>query len=98
MMRIYYRDGSIGAQVIEDIAAERSAQDAQHGGRANDDRNSYYDWVKLICYQLDRGRYEQPVEVRQRMVKIAALAIAALESYDRTAQYYYTADPNAPKS
>lgn len=75
-----------------EIAAERTRQELQHGGDDNDDNNSYHDWAKFISYQLDRGRYEQPSEMRERLVKVAALAVAAIESYDRRVE-----DGDAPQ-
>lgn len=77
-----------------EIAAERTRQEAQHGGDENDDKNRFIDWAIFIGYQLDRGHHEKdPAKERARMVKIAALAVAAIEAYDRRPEA-----KNAPQS
>lgn len=70
---------------LSDILAERMKQDQQWGGPSHDDTHSTDDWMKYILYQIDRSRYEPITEERRyRLVKIAALALAACESIDRT--------------
>lgn len=75
------------SKVIDDILAERAAQDAQWGGPAHDDEHSMIDWLNYISYQLRHAGYAAYDEVipayRQRLVKTAALAAAAIESLDR---------------
>lgn len=76
--------------IVESIASERSDQlelyDADH-----DSGNSAYDWVAIICVHagraIKRGRgidgwkFNQS-RFREAMVKVAALAIAAIEWCD----------------
>jgi len=80
-----------------DIHIERSRQDEQWGGPAFDDMHNPMDWIDLIDVQLDKLAHEggpgveaDPVTpdhdtelVRQRLVKVAALAIAGIQSIDR---------------
>ena len=66
---------------FRDVSAERNRQDEQWGGADHDDTHRAVDWIDCISKQLRRlcttaGR-------RERWVKIAALAIAAIESTDR---------------
>lgn len=70
--------------VLAEIAAERSAQDAQWGGPAHDDMHGLTDWFRF------RGKFERrilgagvPLTIRNALVKIAALAAAQIESLDR---------------
>lgn len=74
-------------QVLDDVARERLAQDAQWGGPAHDDQHSVDDWSSFIDYQLSfiwyPAKEPTPAEIRARLVKVAALAIAAVESLDR---------------
>lgn len=71
-----------GERAADDIAQERAAQDQQWGGPAHDDEHASADWVWLIRSQIDAA---DPNDPRGRLVKIAALAIAGIESIDRRA-------------
>ena len=84
-------------KIFEDIKAERAVQDEQWGGAAHDDQHGPEDFLKFIRWQS--AKFEQEVEAksaeqlvmlsdidnmaRPRLVKIAALAVAAIESIDR---------------
>ncbi len=67
--------------VLEEVFAERERQVQQWGGVANDDRNKPHDWVAFITKQL--GLLVTGKAVRERLIKVAALAVAAIEAYDR---------------
>lgn len=66
-----------------EVQAERARQDEQWGGPSHDDQHDPVDWDGFIEYQAYWGREQDP---RRRFVKIAALAIAAIESIDRKSQ------------
>lgn len=71
--------------VFDEIHNERNEQDAQWGGESHDDGHTPFDWLNFIEHQIVRAR-EGSVEyaiVRHRLVKIAALAVAGIESIDR---------------
>lgn len=68
---------------MAEVAKERQSQDWQWGGPEHDDKHMSEDWVQYIQKQANRC-YNYPNELRERMVKVAALAIAAIESLDRT--------------
>lgn len=80
--------------IVLDIFAERDRQDAQWGGPEHDDGHTAHDWLRYIGHQAQRAHDEtlsddrtqlvDPEHYRQRLVKIAALAVAALESHDRS--------------
>lgn len=80
--------------IVLDIFAERDRQDAQWGGPDHDDSHQAREWLGYVEHQLDAARNEaldddyvnlvDPEHYRQRLVKIAALAVAAIESLDRT--------------
>ncbi len=70
--------------IFEEIKAERKRQDAQWGGADHDDSHSFDDWLRYIQRQSERFRSDHK---RARFVKIAALAVAALESIDRRASH-----------
>lgn len=83
--------------IFVEALAERDRQDEQWGGPAHDDAHTDHDWVRFIIYQVNHAqnisldaRYgDLPISdgtVRQRLVKIMALAIAAIESIDRRAK------------
>lgn len=79
--------------IVLDIFAERDRQDAQWGGPDHDDSHSARDWLVYVNKQVetaigetlsdDTTQLVDPEHYRQRMVKIAALAVAAIESLDR---------------
>ncbi len=69
-------------KIFEEILWERKRQDEQWGGARNDEKNSRNDWVSYIVYQLGKSTYGGE-KFREAMVKVAALALAAIESYDR---------------
>jgi hypothetical protein len=75
--------------VLAEIAAERTRQDAQWGGAASDDALPVSAFVQLIAdyagWARVKAREGSPVEARQRLVQVAALAVAAVESLDRRA-------------
>jgi len=68
--------------IITDVLAERTRQDEQWGGPAHDDEHCPWEWREYIEYQLQKSR-KQPTQFRECLIKIAALAIAAVESIDR---------------
>lgn len=83
-------------KVIAQVIQERKNQDRQWGGQVNDDKNGRNDWEFYIERQLSMLEREQGQGVRQRFIKIAALAVAAVESLDRKAnenQGNATSDP-----
>jgi hypothetical protein len=77
-----------------EIEAERARQDAQWGGPAHDDEHSLWDWFGYIKRQVTlagfgaewahlRGKSITSSMQRERLIKIAGLAVAAIESLDR---------------
>lgn len=78
-------------QAVQDILAERERQIAlAHGGNTDefDQGNSRNDWVAYIAAYVGRAsdkviRNEKEGQTfRANMVKVAALALAAIEAYD----------------
>jgi len=69
---------------VQEVIHERQRQDAKWGGPEHDDTHTPADWVSLMD---DRLAYPEQAEgcdeYRKDMVEIAALAIAAIESFDR---------------
>ena len=70
--------------IFKEIDAERKKQEKKWGNDF-DDKNTGNDWIAYITSYLGKGltypwdghRY------RTRMVQVAALAVAAIENYDR---------------
>jgi hypothetical protein len=65
--------------VIRDIEQERARQNEQWGGAEHDDTHGPMDWFTFIAHQLQRAvmGHARPREI---LIKIAALAVAGLES------------------
>lgn len=76
-------------RAIIDTLAERDRQDEQWGGPTHDDTHDVFDWARYIGQQIEKlgdlpdGQMPSPEQARERLVKIAALAFAAIESHDR---------------
>jgi hypothetical protein len=74
-------------RILESIQCERDRQDKQWGGAEHDDHHSKDDWFEFIQWQIDSFKAQpgmQRVEqARYTLVKIAALAVAGIESIDR---------------
>jgi len=69
-------------KILEDIRKERKRQDRQWGGADHDDQHFIEDWEEYICEfaNAERGPIN---DFRGRMICIAALAVAAIQSHDR---------------
>lgn len=74
---------------VADVMAERRTQDEQWGGAAHDDEHAAYEWLEYIDKQVRKanGVRNDDDRYRSRLVKIAALAAAAIESVDRSAAH-----------
>jgi len=78
-------DGGRRRSIFEEVAAERSAQDARWGGPALDDLHGSYDWVAYLVHDLGKA-IAWPWDAstfRRQMISVAALAVAAVEWVDR---------------
>ncbi len=69
-------------RVLDEVMEERRRQDEQWGGPEHDDGHINSDWVGFIGLQLGRLSVGSAA-YRETMVKIAALAVSAIESHDR---------------
>lgn len=77
------------SQALVDVVQERAAQDVQWGGPEHDDEHQPWEWVGFIEKHLKRANScNNSLETyRAEMVKIAAVAIAQVESLDRTGTF-----------
>lgn len=73
--------------VYQEIQDERSRQDVQWGGHEHDDEHARHEWNGFIAHQMSAAAtavvQDDQSAWRERMIKIAALAVAAVESHDR---------------
>lgn len=90
-------------EIFNEISRERMAQDAKWGGPAHDDQHSHADWRAFIYDHTDRaveGRKHE--RYRYQMIRVAALAIAAIQSFDRKkgngCRYCDEGNPRVPSS
>ncbi len=88
----------IPEKIIKDIEAEREYA-AQYWDEDFDRNNSINDWAAYINLYIARATKmrpkdwsesleEQKKRQREAMVKVANLAIAALEAFDRNEEFY----------
>lgn len=86
--------------VYEEVQKERLYQQARYGNDADDEKNTPNDFVAYISHHATRwfnggfAPYSKGTiaDFRKQMIKVAALAIAAVESIDRQSAVY----PNRP--
>jgi hypothetical protein len=90
--------GSPRLELYRELESERAAQDEKWGGAQHDDSHSTLDWAGVIDTQLLRGtvpvpnrrladvNQEQRCIFRKNMIRVAAVALAAIEACDRAAQ------------
>lgn len=73
-------------KVLDEIAKERQRQrekwgdghdDVEHGGRVEEQ------WVPLLQDRLDKVAVAAIVQERRRLIELAAVAVAAVETIDR---------------
>lgn len=76
-----FRMSLIGGGIIGKIHQERTLQDDQWGGPEHDDEHQPSDWIAFMGKFMRRIQNGECVE--DSLVKIAALAIAALQSNKR---------------
>ena len=77
--------------ILNEIERERAYQDGKWGHKADDTKNEPNDWVAYIAHHSSRwfsggfAPYNTPTvdAFRKQMIKVAALAVAAVESLDR---------------
>jgi hypothetical protein len=72
-------------KVYAEISTERTRQDLEHGGPGHDDAHTQDEWTWLISDHNQRALQGNGRFFRRQMVRVAALAIAAIEAHDRTA-------------
>lgn len=69
--------------ILSEILKERAYQDAKWGGSSHDDTETEENWQKYITEYANAQGSSSDYDFRKRMVKVAALAVAAIEAYDR---------------
>ncbi len=74
--------------IYTEVERERLAQDKEHGGPDHDDQHTTHDWIAFIAVfvgtAVKGSRWEfSNRRFRASMLKIAALAVAAVEWCDR---------------
>ncbi|MGI9434275.1 MAG: hypothetical protein ACR2Q4_05515 [Geminicoccaceae bacterium] len=75
-------------QILSEIRKERDRQDEKYDGPDHDDSHYPGDWCLILAKYLGRAAAEtidaEPdTGFRDNMIKIAAVAIAATQSFDR---------------
>lgn len=79
------RAEGIRPTVYDHVLAERNRQDRKWGGPEHDDKHSDRDWITFITKHLGMAvtwPFDED-QFRTQMVRVAALAVAAVEAVDR---------------
>ena len=69
-------------QILAEIKAEREKQDLRWGPKVDDTR-SLQDWCAILVYEMSPLPWGNPQGARKALVKVSAVAVAAIESLDR---------------
>jgi len=76
----------LSTRVLDAIKSERAKQVAQWGGHRHDSEHTTFEWAYFLSKQLERFEEASPRHIHSlngtqtsALVKLAALAIAALE-------------------
>jgi hypothetical protein len=85
--------------IFREVAEERARQDTLFGGATHDDTHRPSDWVAIltrhvglatddgspagVCMLNHQVAGSDPARWRRQMIRVAAVAVAALESYER---------------
>lgn len=73
--------------VLAEVGAERARQDGKWGGAAHDDKHSVAEFVQFIEDYAGWARMMDslgsPLKARRRLMQVAAMAVAVVESLDR---------------
>jgi hypothetical protein len=67
--------------IYDEIQTERQRQDVKWGGASHDDTHIANDWANYI---IDHAKAACVSDFRTEMIKVAALAVAAIEAADRS--------------
>jgi hypothetical protein len=74
-------------RIYREIEEEREYQNGKWGTEF-DDKNTINDWGSYITrYTGEATQVDNPDEQRRQILKVAALAIAAIETFDRNQKF-----------
>ena len=81
--------------IYGEIEKEREHQDHKWGGPDHDDKHGDYDWIAFIVKHLGRAVQSMGFHRNYRdcMLRVAALAVAAVEAHDRKYGRYTRVTP-----
>jgi hypothetical protein len=68
--------------VMMEVANERIAQRLEYG-EAGDDTLDPAEWIARLAKHLGRAVTLEPAIFRRQLVRVAAICVAAIESFDR---------------
>ena|SRR5882724_12439815 len=78
------KQNTVLRSIFEEIRAEREVQDAKWGGPTHDDKHTQLEWWTFIKHHSRRSiRGKKTDSYRKQMIRVAALAIAAIQAFDR---------------
>lgn len=94
MIRENYPQKNIFRQILD----ERNQQNERWGGPAHDSNHTTKDWERYIQKHLERWMNETGQDKRYAMIRVAALAVAAIEAYDANGMCWFEDTGFANKS
>ena len=73
-------------KILGEIKAEREYQ-ARRWANDFDDKNNLDNWIRYIGTYCSRAAQGPPSQQRRDMMKVAAIAVAACEAFDRNGSF-----------
>lgn len=70
--------------IFKQIREERKRQDEKWGGPKHDDNHSRFEWVSTLKRHINKSHPQGKELYRKQLIRVAALAVAAVEGFDRT--------------
>lgn len=75
---------ALRSRIYAQVEEEREKQDREYGGSEHDDIHPREDWVGFLTLHVNRARLAAKGSTyRYQLIRVIALAVAAIEVYDR---------------
>ncbi len=75
---------ALRARIYGQVEEERERQDQKYGGPSHDDEHDPHEWCHFLRLHVEKAHRAVSGDVyRNQLIRVIALAVAAVEVYDR---------------